>query len=466
MLVTDPVAPVIDTIASEADNVSIPTPPAPDSSAPQIGPSSLSALAGVSAAPAVATTTPPPTPTPVPATPATINSGNTAPVTPLTPATPAPTGIYPVTALNPDVPTGAATLTPEENSAQSLSDSLEGLNNLMSGKAADQSAADTAAGVDSDNATINDLSAQLKGLQNEASAIPIQLQTDANGRGITAGGLAPIQSAQLRNNATQALTISTLLQAAQGNLANAQAQADKVVASKYDPIQAKITAATANLKLIQDSPEYTTEEKNQAQAQLDIQNQKQAALDQAKADTASILSIAQTAAANGADAVTLQKITQATTPAAALAISAGAGFASKAADVTTSTVNVGGRTLLINSKTGATIKDLGASSSTAAQTASSGIAQIQNSLTPQSTFVGTNINGKAQTFNVLQGNGTFSVEGFKAAIADAPSVGLTRDDFLNAFGSYLIDPATGTISKAYGLTPAEAKKIGATISTN
>lgn len=295
-------------------------------------------------------------PTPVPAVTSTVNSSTLAPATPIPYTTPATTPAYPVGTLDTTIPTPPAVPTPSETQANSLTDTLKALNASLVGKSADQTAANTAAGVDTAQKTITDLSAQLSGLQNEAKAIPLSLQNDATGRGITAAGLAPIQSAQLRDNAVKALTVSTLLQAAQGNLANAQAQADKVITQKYGPIQEQITAATANLNLILNSPEYSLEEKNRAQTQLDAQNAKQVALDKAKSDAAAVLTTAQNAAANGTDAITLQKITAAKTPAEALKIAGASGVTTAK---NTQIVSIGGRQKLVDTKTGNTIRDLG-----------------------------------------------------------------------------------------------------------
>jgi hypothetical protein len=143
-------------------------------------------------------------------------------------------------------------------------------------------------------------------------------------------------------------------------LASAQTKADKAVAAKYDPIQEQITAATNNLNLILKSPDYSLADKNRAQAQLDVQKQKQDALDKAKQDTKDVNAVALEAAKNGADAVTLKNIMGAKDQASAIAA---AGSTLKPAD-TTSVVDAGGRKLLIDSKTGATIKDLGSSATT------------------------------------------------------------------------------------------------------
>jgi len=80
---------------------------------------------------------------------------------------------------------------------------------------------------------IDDLSAQLKTLQTEASAIPLQLQQDATGRGITKGGLAPIETGALRNNAIQTLSVSAQLAGEQGRLNTAINNIDKIIELTY-----------------------------------------------------------------------------------------------------------------------------------------------------------------------------------------------------------------------------------------
>lgn len=69
---------------------------------------------------------------------------------------------------------------------------------------------------------LNSVSARLAGYSAEADAIPIRSQQDATGRGITAAGLAPIQSAQLRDNALRSLPLQAEAIAAQAEVEAAQ----------------------------------------------------------------------------------------------------------------------------------------------------------------------------------------------------------------------------------------------------
>lgn len=68
----------------------------------------------------------------------------------------------------------------------------------------------------------NGYNAQLQGFAAEATAIPIQQQQDATGRGMTAGGLAPHTTAALRNNALRALPVQAAALVSQAKLAAAQ----------------------------------------------------------------------------------------------------------------------------------------------------------------------------------------------------------------------------------------------------
>jgi hypothetical protein len=92
-----------------------------------------------------------------------------------------------------------------------------------SGITALQSDANTkAAAVKTAQSNLTSVNAQLAGINAEAQAIPIQNQKDAEGRGITAAGLDPITTGQLRNNALKALPLQAQAIAAQAQVASAQ----------------------------------------------------------------------------------------------------------------------------------------------------------------------------------------------------------------------------------------------------
>jgi hypothetical protein len=242
----------------------------------------------------------------------------TAPITveSLAPATsfpityPKENPIYPVDKLSSDFT--PMTLTQPETEASDMIKRLRALTEENIGQSAYRATQETAQGIPELQKTQTDLSGRLKALQNEALAIPMQLQQEAQGRGITAGGLQPIQTAALRNNAIQSLSISSLLEASRGNLTLANDLVDRAVAQKFDPIKEQITALQTNLNYILNSPEYSLADKNRAQQQLDIQNKKKAEADAAAALMKDINATAIEAAKSGATADVLNNILGAT----------------------------------------------------------------------------------------------------------------------------------------------------------
>lgn len=191
--------------------------------------------------------------------------------TPLTVSTPAYSFPYDPTKLDSTPP---LTMTPEEEKAQGLSEEVGKLYEGLTGETAFRAEQEKAQGIPELQKTQTDLSARLKALQNEALQIPLQLQQEAEGRGITAGGLRPIETAALRKNAIAALGVGSLLEASRGNLTLAMDLVDRAVSQRFDPIREEIAAKMANLQLILQSPKYSLEQKNRAQKQLDIQNKR------------------------------------------------------------------------------------------------------------------------------------------------------------------------------------------------
>lgn len=240
---------------------------------------------------------------------------------------PADTAPYPVAGLNAEPSEPATTLTPGEADVQKRIEDIMGLNTALTGEGGYHAQQEDAQGIGDKQKTQSDLSARLKALQNEALQIPLQLQQDAEGRGMTRGGLRPLEVGALRKNAIQALGVSSLLEASRGNLTMALDLVDRAVKQKYDPIRAEIDAKLKNLDLILKSPQYTADQKKKAQVLKDAEDKKRAAADAAAAAAKEIGTIAANAAKNGADPTTLQQIHSAQSSEEALQIAAAAGFA-------------------------------------------------------------------------------------------------------------------------------------------
>lgn len=121
---------------------------------------------------------------------------------------------------------------------------------------------------------LTDLNNQLTSLQNEAKAIPLQVQNDIAGRGVTKAGSATMTNDQLRTNAIKSLEISSMASALQNNLATAQSLADRAVKLKYDSIEAQIANQEKLLAL--NYQDLTAEQKKRAdvlQMQLDARKE-------------------------------------------------------------------------------------------------------------------------------------------------------------------------------------------------
>lgn len=169
--------------------------------------------------------------------------------------------------------------------------------------------------------SLNDLNSQLEGLNNQATdlqnranpggAIENQEQMNAQGRGITAGGLAPLQAADLRKNqiqqsaiASQALTVKSAVYAAQGKLSLAKDAADKSAQVQFDAEQQQIDYMNALIKA--NEPQMTKEEKAQADLVTAKLADRQNLIDNAKQDKVTGIGLAAAAMKNNPNDPTAQ----------------------------------------------------------------------------------------------------------------------------------------------------------------
>jgi hypothetical protein len=122
---------------------------------------------------------------------------------------------------------------------QAVLDAMHSLGN----QSADLAGFQDAAGVNVDKKAILDLQASLNALNNEAMAQNVRLGNQPILTSIATGQQA--EAEKLR--AIKAMSISSQIQAAQGNLSLAQDQADRALALKYDPIKNQIDTLTKQL---------------------------------------------------------------------------------------------------------------------------------------------------------------------------------------------------------------------------
>jgi hypothetical protein len=206
--------------------------------------------------------------------------------------------------------------TETQRKASGLQTSIAGTEGELAGETAYRTSQEQANDISGKKKTANDLTTQLNNLKTEADQIPLSLQNDATGRGITAAGLAPIQAGELRKNAIRQLGVSAMLQAANGNLATAQDMIDSAVKAKFDPIKAELAAKKAQLDAI--TPLLNAEESKRAAKQAAQLAERSRLLTKAESDQTTIYQTMLSAAQSGADAITLRSIQNATSPAEAV----------------------------------------------------------------------------------------------------------------------------------------------------
>ena len=166
--------------------------------------------------------------TPLPDTGA-ITANDLTPTSVITPIQPQPSSIPSV----PEVPE----LNVPETEAQKLTEEIRALTTEGAGEATFKTEQERVAGVPEAQQAVDDLTQRLRDLAREEKAIPLRLQEEIKGRGVTKGGLAPIQAGELRKNAIEALSVSALIDASSNRLLSAQRKADRAVDAKYAPIK-------------------------------------------------------------------------------------------------------------------------------------------------------------------------------------------------------------------------------------
>lgn len=204
-----------------------------------------------------------------------------------------------------------AQLTESEQQAQGLTEDLQGLNQQLLGESEFRTAQEDARGLEEKLTAQTALESRLGGLRREALAIPLQLQEEARGRGITKAGLQPLQTARLRTNAIASLGVASQLEATRGNIELANSLVDRAVAAKYDPVREKIEAHTANLDLIINSPKFSLEQQNRAEKRKAIEDARMRELERAENDERARREFAVTGAELGIDSSILDQVVNA-----------------------------------------------------------------------------------------------------------------------------------------------------------
>jgi hypothetical protein len=218
-----------------------------------------------------------------------VTASSISPATPTNITQPNNVPVPDVSSLQSQIDTiNAQQATPEEQNISATQKRINDLSGFTAQEEARKAALLADPALQAKRQSVQDLTTQLNSLIAESKAIPVRIQQDALGRGVTAGGMAPIQAAQLRNNAIQSLSVGSLLSASQGNLTLALDQVDRSIQAEFGPKKAELAALQANLDNMLKDPNLSLGQKKRAeiaQARLDAEKTKVAQQEQDKQAT-------------------------------------------------------------------------------------------------------------------------------------------------------------------------------------
>lgn len=209
-------------------------------------------------------------------------------------------GNYSKTAVD-SLGTDLATLTAKRDAKRAeqeknQKDIISSMEYIAKNKTSDTQTANDTAGVNSETEKLNKLideltnyNGQVKALDREATAIPIQVQNESAGLGVTDAGVAPDVNARLRNNALQALTIAQKADiasaAATGSMSRltlAKEKAQQIIDLKYKPLEDTLNVKLKQYELNKDILDGI--DKDRSESLASALNQQKAELENKKAD--------------------------------------------------------------------------------------------------------------------------------------------------------------------------------------
>src|SRR3990167_5630530 len=113
---------------------------------------------------------------------------------------------------------------------------------------------------------LNEINKRIGLLQARTEAIPLELQKEFEGRGVTKGGIEPLERGRQRDAAIEAMELSALAQAAQGDLLLARDLAKDAVKTQFEQLESDAARKRANI--IDNFDSFTPEQKRRAEETL------------------------------------------------------------------------------------------------------------------------------------------------------------------------------------------------------
>jgi hypothetical protein len=203
--------------------------------------------------------------------------------------------------------------------AQAKSNDISMLQSQLGGRAQDTLNTYNNTGVNKAYNELQDINAQMAGLRNEASAIPLQVQQNATGTGATDRGVAPIEAGALRLNAIKALSLGTQAALAEGNFNKAKNLADQQIAVKYSQIEADLETKKTQLESLSRYSLTPAQEKAKT-ALARKYEQEQKMIDEQKKNDTDLQNMIINASTQNAPADLVRRANQAKTPKEAAAV--------------------------------------------------------------------------------------------------------------------------------------------------
>lgn len=159
---------------------------------------------------------------------------------------------------------------------------------------------------------LQDVINNLNALATKRASIPLEIQQASEGRGRTAGGTAPLEARDLRQNAIDALRYQAIGQTLQGNIALAEQTVQSALDAEFEPEMTKLTILQQLYAFNKDELERTDKKKSDA---LNIVlAERERILQIQRADRENVYNIGLKAREFGADNATVQKILNAESP--------------------------------------------------------------------------------------------------------------------------------------------------------
>ena len=189
-------------------------------------------------------------------------------------------------------------LTPAEKAVQDQIKGIQAGNTELTGQTAFIGEQEKAVGFQGLLDTQKSISKRILALQADDKNLESKMQLGAEGRGITAAGLAPHTMAERRRISIDANILGAQLSASQLDVASAQDQINKAVRDKFGPLEEAQKTRIANLDLLLKDPQLTADERKRGEEQKKKEQDRADQIAKDKQSQADIWKISTDASAN------------------------------------------------------------------------------------------------------------------------------------------------------------------------